>query len=244
MIDSKIKKCYTVFMNKNHEFVKKLNLPYEISQKELYFVGGASRSILQNNTLPKDIDICGNLNVEEFASLGLQDKKYIKQLHSLRFQSGSHDIDLTAFRKEEYKKGYFPSKVERVETAFEDSFRRDFTINAIYISKSGEIQDFHNGVTHLKEGKISQITTETLKVDGMRIYRMVRFALTLGCEIEKQTMACAIENASNLLQIQQKRGMAEFNKFKEYITKDNIHILEELGMLSHLEISKHEITNK
>lgn len=237
MIESKMKKCYTIFMSKNFELIKQLNLPREILNNELYFVGGTTRSILQCGNLPKDIDITGNFDVDDLSKLKLEDKQYIKQLYSLRFKSENHDIDLTAFRKEEYKKGYFPSKVERVKTPFEDSKRRDFTINAIYINKDGEIIDCHNGVQALQERQIKQISNETLKVDGMRIYRMVRFALTLNFDIEDDTLECAFENSKNIFHIQKSRAMVEFEKFKSFITKDNIEIIHKLGIFEHLEIS-------
>lgn len=224
-------------MNNRFEFFKKLNLPDKIAHKQLFFVGGAARSILGEGKLPRDIDICGDISVEQLSDLNLENKKYIKQLHSLRFQSDSHDIDLTAFRKEEYKKGYFPSHVERVSTAKEDSERRDFTINAIYINKAGEIFDYHDGINHIKEKQIVQISPQTLEVDGMRILRMIRFSLTLGYQIDKNTLECAIANKNNILQIRKQRAMVEFEKFQPYITVENEKIIKELGIFAHLGIN-------
>ncbi len=224
-------------MNNRFEFFEKLNLPQQISEKQLFFVGGAARSILEENKLPRDIDICGDVLVDELSNLNLENKQYIKKLHSLRFQCGNHDIDLTAFRKEEYKKGYFPSKVERVSTAKADSERRDFTINAIYINKVGEIFDFHDGMKHLFEKSIVQISPKTLEVDGMRILRMIRFSLTLGYKIDKETLECAFENKNNILQIKSERCMAEFKKFQPYITQESDKIIKELGIYSHLGIN-------
>ncbi|MFI3166783.1 MAG: hypothetical protein R3Y32_01555 [Bacillota bacterium] len=219
------------------EIMNNLNLPKEIAQNDLFFVGGASRSIILHGALPTDVDICGNFDVGEFKDLNLDSKQYIKQLHSLRFKSGKYDVDITAFRNEEYKKGYFPSKVIRVDTPYQDSFRRDFTINSIYINKNGEIFDYHNGIEHLNDKKIVQISDDTLKVDGMRIYRMIRFALTLGFEIDKSTLNSAVENVDNVFQIQKSRAMVEYNKFKQFITKDNIGILRKLQIFQHLEIN-------
>ncbi len=231
-------------MNNGFEFFEKLNLPKEIAKNQLFLVGGAVRSIICENRLPRDIDICGNFSTEDFANIDLESKQYIKQLYSLRFKWDKYDIDLTAFRKEEYKRGYFPSRVERVSTPEEDSLRRDFTINAIYLNQKGDVLDFHNSLEHLKGRKIVAITPQTLNVDGMRIYRMVRFALTLGFEIEKDTLESALFNKNNILQIKKERGMVEFNKFKEYITSDNIEIIDSLGILSHLEISKNQLMSK
>ncbi|MFI3163263.1 MAG: hypothetical protein R3Y65_02335 [Bacillota bacterium] len=225
-------------MNNRFEFFEKLNLPQQISEKQLFFVGGATREIICHNKLPRDIDICGDFCAEELSTLDLQNKQYIKKLHSLRFACGNHDIDLTAFRKEEYKKGYFPSKVERVSTAKADSERRDFTINAIYINKAGKILDFHDGEKHLFEKRIVQISSKTLEVDGMRILRMIRFSLTLGYQIDKDTLECAFENKENILQIKKERCLLEFKKFQPYVTSENEKTIKELGIFSHLGINR------
>lgn len=219
-------------------------LPEEIENSDIFLVGGASRNLLQNAKLPRDLDFTGNFDVERFSFLELENKTYIKNLFSLRFETHAHDFDVTAFRREQYKKGYFPSNVERVETAFEDSFRRDFSINSIYIAKSGEVLDFFDGISHLQQRKIVANTENTLRDDGMRIYRMVRFALTLGFEIEKSTLDCAMQNKDNICVLQKGRCKKEYDKFAHLISRDNIGMISDLGIFSHQEISLSQIKGR
>lgn len=60
---------------------------------------------------------------------------------------------------------------------FKDSLRRDFTINSIFIDENGDVFDFHDGISHLEQGKIQFIGNLLTRIreDYLRIFRFFRF---------------------------------------------------------------------
>ena len=211
-------------------------LPPNLQNENLFYVGGASRNIVNNLHLPYDIDMTGNIDVSRFENFDLQNLVINKNFFSMKFFHLERKIEITALREEKYNKGYFPSKVERVDSLILDSYRRDFTINSIYIDGSGNIFDFHHGEEDLKRKKIVQISKETMKVDGMRIYRMFRFAYDLSFEIDEETFDSAYQNKNNIFDIKKERAQKEFDKFSKKLTKDDMKIMERFGILEHLKI--------
>lgn len=74
-------------------------------------------------------------------------------------------------------------------TLEEDSFRRDFTCNALYEDlETGEIIDYHNGREDIKNHILRHIS-EHFTEDPLRVLRMCRFAAELGFDVAPETMA-------------------------------------------------------
>ena len=65
-------------------------------------------------------------------------------------------VEITTLRKDVSTDGRH-ADIEFTESWAEDSNRRDFTFNAIYMDLNGKIYDFHNGQKHLQEGKVKFI---------------------------------------------------------------------------------------
>lgn len=90
-------------------------------------------------------------------------------------------IEITSLRKDVKNYG------RRAEVLFggtweEDSLRRDFTFNALYlepVENSYIIYDYHEGLKHLHEGKVKFIGNykERIQEDYLRIMRFIRFFL-------------------------------------------------------------------
>ena len=61
-----------------------------------------------------------------------------------------------------------------------DAARRDFTINAIYLSSNGQVYDYFNGIDDLLNKKVRFIGDINIRIqeDYLRIFRFFRF---LGC---------------------------------------------------------------
>jgi tRNA nucleotidyltransferase/poly(A) polymerase len=60
---------------------------------------------------------------------------------------------------------------------FEDSFRRDFTCNAIYMDKDGKLWDYHNGIQHCLNRQVVWIgdPEERIKECPKRILRYEKY---------------------------------------------------------------------
>ena len=59
----------------------------------------------------------------------------------------------------------------------EDSLRRDFTFNSIYINLIGEVFDFYSGVEHFKNNYLKFIFDPIVQIqkDYLRAIRYIRF---------------------------------------------------------------------
>ena len=145
---------------------------------EFRIVGGCSRNlILKRNS--KDIDIAVNINIEDFIKI-LDFKKIKYNPHAKNYGSiivylENRNIEVTSLRIDFNQSGR-KTKIKFTSSWYEDSLRRDFTINAIYIDYFGKVYDFHNGIKDLKEQRIQFIgePLEKIQQDYLRILRYYR----------------------------------------------------------------------
>lgn len=199
-VSSNLKKLAKEFFKKNHR---------------LYIVGGFVRDSLLG-LAPSDIDITASMPLEQVedicASLNFKCEIINKHLGTLLISTPKEKYEYTRFRKESYSIGHSPNNVEFVDDIRDDALRRDLTINAIYYDiQSEEIVDIVNGEKDLKNGIIRTANTPfvTLKDDGLRILRVIRFASTFNFKIEKKTMLALKYYRENLLNISKERILNE-----------------------------------
>lgn len=143
------------------------------------------------------------------------------------------DVNIVMARTdEEYRDGRHPDDVMQTRSLKEDSLRRDFTINAMYMGDNGKIYDFHNGRQHLKEKKIVCIGNpqEKFKEDYTRILRAMRLSSQLNFSIDRSTLIAMGKVAHNIHLIEPNILRNEINKSLEY---DSVKTLK---MLNHLDI--------
>ena len=186
----------------------------------LYLVGGAVRDELLSYPV-SDVDLCGPLAPEELEKklCGLFAFKDVNpRIGTVKISMGKEFCEYTRFRRDSYPISsgrHTPSEVTFVETLEEDAFRRDFTVNALYKRLSdGALFDPTGGMNDLKN-KVIRTTREPEKVfseDGLRLLRLVRFAASLGFEIEEKTFAAAKKFAPLLADISPERIREEFMK--------------------------------
>src|SRR6185437_13196670 len=64
----------------------------------------------------------------------------------------------------------------------EDSARRDFTMNALYMSGEGEVFDYHDGIKDLRAGKVRFVGDPKTRIreDVLRLLRFYRFHAWYG----------------------------------------------------------------
>lgn len=208
-----------------------IKLANELS-KPLYIVGGRVRDEilgLKND----DVDICSASKPDEVESvckkLKFKCDVINKRLGTILIRPNNEEhFEFTTFRKETYTKGHTPSEVDFVDDISVDASRRDFTVNSIYYNiLTKEIFDPYNGILDLKKKLIRCVETpeKVFKDDGVRILRMVRFACSLGFEIEKRTFKIAKEMTFNLRDISAERKKKELEQIvvaeKKYGLKKN-----------------------
>ena len=152
-------------------------LPYE--DKDIYLIGGATRSILSDKYENKDIDLVipdlDSLTVDKILDK-YDDAKYYPGYKSISLVFNDFEYQINSFRKDIAPSGRH-SKVAKATSIKEDSLRRDFTFNTIYLNMKGEVIDPLDNFSDLKNGKVKFVgdAKKRIKEDHLRILRFFRF---------------------------------------------------------------------
>ena len=154
---SKLKKIFFPFYKSKElkKLFKIINKDTEKKTQTAMFVGGCVRKFL-NNEIIDDIDIATTLSPEELKEK-LKDTEFKTidtglEHGSLTIICNSNKFEVTTLRKDIKTDGRH-AKIEYTNDWEQDSTRRDFTINAIYMDRSGKLFDPQNGINDLKEKK-------------------------------------------------------------------------------------------
>ena len=117
-----------------------------------------------------------------------------------------------------------------------NSERRDFTINAIYLDNKGKIFDPQGGVNDLKNNFVKFIGNPQKRIqeDYLRIIRLIRFSLEYGSEIEEKIAQIVKLNLDGIKKISKERILNELFKIlqiEHFIKINNKRNLKELFIL-------------
>ena len=149
-----------------------------VDKKQVYLIGGATRSILSETYDNKDIDlVIPDLKDEAIEKISNEfNSKYYSGYRSLAITDNNFEYQINSFRKDIHPTGRH-SKVAKVLTLEEDSKRRDFTFNSIYINLIGEVFDFYDGISHFKNSYLKFIfdPIDQIQKDYLRAIRFMRF---------------------------------------------------------------------
>ena len=176
---------------------------YTLSQNgySAYAVGGCVRDSLLGNK-PDDWDICTSALPEQTAECFAGYRVIPTGVkHGTITVIIEKPLEITTFRIDgDYLDNRRPSEVSFTRKLEDDLCRRDFTVNAMALSASGEITDLYGGRKDLEAKLIRCVgCAETrFEEDALRIMRALRFASVLGFEIESET-AKAIHSKKHLL---------------------------------------------
>ncbi len=183
----------STFSRKERTVVKEIsNIAFRLHRKA-YLVGGFVRDLFLGKD-NRDLDCVINGDVLDFA-LPLARKFSGKFSENKKFRTakvdfGSFSVDFAQVRRENYPESGALPQVS--QGSFEDDiFRRDFTINAIYISLNRK--DFgkvlcRRCVEDLEKGLIRIFHRRSFLDDPTRIIRAVRFSSRLGFKMEPLTL--------------------------------------------------------
>ncbi|KEO84284.1 CCA tRNA nucleotidyltransferase [Tumebacillus flagellatus] len=128
---------------------------------------------------------------------------------------GDGQYEVTTFRTDgEYEDGRRPSSVIFVRSLTEDLARRDFTINAMALSRDGRLHDPFGGLRDLRDGVVCAVgdPLKRFDEDALRILRGIRFACQLRFTIEERTFAAIVYEAQELGKIARERVREEWHK--------------------------------
>ena len=181
---------------------------------EAYFVGGAVRDMLLNKPI-HDVDIATSAFPEEIKALFTKTVDTGIQHGTVMVLDHGDGYEITTFRTEStYTDFRRPDKVTFVRSLAEDLNRRDFTINAIAMTKDGDIIDLFDGLTDMAQKRIRAVGDAEVRFneDALRIMRALRFSAQLGFDIAPHTKAALKQIGPNLEKIAVERIRVEFEK--------------------------------
>ena len=180
------------------------------------FVGGCVRNYLQSKKIV-DIDMATILTPDEIKKK-LQNSKF--KVIDTGLEHGSVTIvldqnkfELTTLRKDVKTDGRH-AEIKTIDDWKEDSKRRDFTINAIYLSKKGKIFDPQQGESDLKNNIVKFIgdPQTRIKEDFLRIIRFLRFTIQYKSSIEHSTVQAIKLNLNGVKALSKERVLSELLK--------------------------------
>lgn len=203
-----------------------------------YLVGGYVRDLLMRRP-SSDIDIATRARPYEIKEV-FKDFKTIdvgRSFGTIKLIANKYEYEITTFRTDlSYRDKRRPEAVSFSYTIEEDLKRRDFTINAMAL-RNGKLVDPFGGQNDLKRKIIKAVgdSDERIGEDYLRALRAVRFASTLGFDIDPNLKKAIKSHTKNLAYISVERQAAEINKI--LLGKDpsrGIRLLDELGLLSEI----------
>ena len=208
-------------------FIKFADL-FESHGYHLYLVGGSVRDYLLGIPLT-DMDVVTDATPDQEKTF-LEGGEYtFEKYGSIRFTFDGVKFDLTTLRKETgYQDSRHPSEVVFTDKLEDDVYRRDITINALYLSKDLKVIDFVDGQKDLKNKIIRMIgdSDKRFLEDPLRILRVLRFKIDFGFEIEKNTYESLENNISLVDLLNPEKVKQEINKCSKPL--ELLSILNEL----------------
>jgi poly(A) polymerase len=184
------------------------------------FVGGAVRNALLDREVV-DVDIATPLAPEDVV-------RRLEQATITAIPTGiahgtvtavlnDRTFEITTLRRDVVTDG------RRATVAFsddwaEDARRRDFTINALYASRDGEIFDFADGIQDLESGRVRFIGNPVTRIreDYLRILRLFRFHTWYGTgDIDREALVAAKDERAGLQRLSGERIQKELLRLLE-----------------------------
>ncbi|MGE4488355.1 MAG: CCA tRNA nucleotidyltransferase [Kiritimatiellales bacterium] len=202
------------------------------------FAGGSVRDRLLGRPA-KDYDIATSALPEQIEALFPKTVAVGKAFGVIVVVESGIETEVATFRTDGgYQDGRRPDSVEFCG-AEEDAKRRDFTVNGMFYDPvEDRIIDYVGGQEDLQKKMIRTIgdPEKRFAEDHLRMLRAVRFAHTLGFQIEPATREAICRHAADLAKISIERIENEFSRTLTESLKpgDALAELVELGLMEYI----------
>jgi tRNA nucleotidyltransferase/poly(A) polymerase len=224
-------------MKVNKDIISTLNKLSFIDN--LYAVGGCVRDTIMGIP-PRDIDLTSSLTPSEFIRI-CNANGYSTVATGERFGTVTVFIDdekyeHTTFRSDHNQDGRH-CEVKYVSTIEEDLGRRDFTINAMAMSRDADIIDPYNGVTDIYTKHIRTVGSvyDRFGEDRLRILRACRFAGRFEFSLSLAIRSYIHDHAIEVMDISAERIKQEFDKaFEDDKPGMFLIILQRTGLMGYI----------
>ncbi len=201
-----------------------------------YLVGGCVRDLLRG-AAPDDYDMTSGALPEVVMDIFGADAHPTGLAHgTVTLVRGGVAVEHTTERRDgAYHDSRHPESVTFTDRIEDDLARRDFTVNAIALSPTGELVDPFGGQADLRAGVLRCVGAPERRFaeDALRILRLLRFASVLGFSVERETAIAARARKDGLRAIAHERVYAELNKLLcgEYVTTVLLSYPDILGVV-------------
>ncbi len=215
---------------------------------ESYLVGGAVRDLLLDLD-PKDFDLSTSATPEQIRHvLGRRRSRIIgKRFRLVHYSHGNEIVEISTFRKKpearppesaSHPKSNIIFNDNEFGSAYEDSWRRDFTVNSIFYDPISEkIHDFTGqGLDDLKNALVRVIgdPDERLCEDPVRILRALKLKGQYGFTLEAQTSESISRHMHLIRECSHSRLSLELQKILQKPFSDKIlRAFQSHGFLRH-----------
>lgn len=213
-------------------------------ENHVFAVGGAVRDFLSRRIV-REIDLSvdipdGGIRLARF----LQTNKllsHVVQYKNFGTAAGHYRgmrLEMVMTRSESYRERSRKPDVQSA-TLKEDTFRRDFTINSLYLNlSSNEILDLSGfGISDLHDGIIRTVSNpkRTFHEDPLRILRAIRFSARFGFQLESETKQGILDSRKRLEILSQSRVLDEIRTILRDGHLDRaLDLLHEMNLLTHI----------
>lgn len=186
--------------------------------EEARIVGGAVRDWLIGRGLRSDIDIATTALPEEVTArakaAGLKPVPTGIEHGTVTVIADGEPYEVTTLREDVETDGR-RARVVFGRSWAQDARRRDFTMNALYLTRSGELVDLVDGAADAKAGCVRFIGDADTRIreDYLRILRLFRFHAAFGRgPLDPPALDAAIRNREGLDRLSRERVRAELMK--------------------------------
>ncbi len=203
-----------------------------------FFAGGSVRDKLLDR-VAKDYDIATSATPDQIEELFPKTVAVGKAFGVIVVVQDGTETEVATFRADGgYQDGRRPDSIHFCG-AEEDAKRRDFTVNGMFYDPvEDKVIDYVGGQTDLEKKIIRAIgdPDKRFAEDHLRMLRAVRFAHTLGFEIEPATRAAVQKHAPDLAKISAERIENEFSRTLTESIKpgDALRELVDLGLMEYI----------
>jgi len=201
------------------QIIEKVMKPIEAAGFKVYFVGGCVRDELLGKE-PHDFDLTTNAEPKnlrsiftKFSNVSKNAEQFGVTIPLIEINGKLEEIEIATFRKDETK-GRHPV-IGFTTDLVEDASRRDFTINAMYEDKDGNIVDPFGGQKDIKQKALRFVGNpkDRLEEDPLRAFRFVRFlaktGFTAAYDTEEIKRAC---EGLDFSEVSKERMLKEFKQ--------------------------------
>ncbi|MEO5668990.1 MAG: hypothetical protein ABIR96_13095 [Bdellovibrionota bacterium] len=231
---------------------------------ESYLVGGCVRDLLTGHA-PKDFDVATSASPQKVKNLVPRSfiigKRFRIVVAKRRLdhedepnplfpplvkggKPNEKEIQITTFRRAPETQGDLVNE-NVFGSAKDDAFRRDFTVNGLFLDpSSGKIVDYVGGMDDLakKHLRIIGDPIERFKEDPIRIMRALRFSARNSFEIESHTLKGLKQSIYLLADAKKERVREEILKFlKEGTAQKGFREIYELGIWKQISPKWHHL---